>query len=771
MKTASRLSMSRPRDLHHRGDEAVPRLGGLALMTAFLGLQCFLTLWGAVPGVLSSESAVVTVASLAIFVLGFWDDLEPLGPWKKLFGQSLIATAVSCSGIGIECLNIPIVETFPGHSAWEMLVSVVWLVSYTNLINLIDGVDGLAAGIGLILMMSITFTSFDNSLLVCLAAGMTGASLAFLRYNFPPARIYLGDGGAYLLGFQLGLFSIVASHVQGAKGLAVPLFGLALPLVDTGLAIVRRALIGLPLFRPDRNHLHHQLLALGMSPGRVVIGFYCLTGFFSLTGVLGLFCWSGRFLPLSIWLVLGALYLCAWKTHVCGNWSTLWRKMRESLAMRREIGYALCLRKWLKHEGERCSSVEDFYADFRMAADRLGFTTVRIELADGNRFWRHPNSYGARLKACHSFQGGALGILELEAPKCRLRSVDHKCKSAPSLQCARRCPLWNNPSRFTILGELLAETWIDAARRWSLGKTNLRFDAKLPGPRLSEKQSPDANEQARSSKLGRVFAKLTGLRFLRMLRSRFSGRAPSLILGAILLTPLNTLCSDGSKSNSLQDSLSGVTRIELPAKAASLVLAAPEADRRNTTTNVVRAAYNLSPAIVPSVVGTISSIVPAVAETAAATAAEQEPKRAALFAKVAASAAPARATHIVRAVCQVVPQGYRSIAQSVDQVVPGSASEILGMLLTLFPELREPVKRTLYRSSGRPSLTAILDSAVMQISRPELSPRPLPPVRGAPQIRGASIGPPFVPFPGPFTNITSSTSGTVPTGGRNYATP
>src|SRR5262249_4429134 len=158
--------------------------------------------------------------------------------------------------------------------------------------------------------------------------------------------------------------------------------------------------------------------------------------------------------------------------------------------------------KWLKHEGERCSSVEDFYADFRMAANRLGFTTVRVELADGDRLWLDAKVYGARLSACHCFQGGALGILELEAPKCRLRSVGPGCSSKPSAECAGRCPLWNNPKRFKILGELLAETWIDAARRWGLRKAKLRFDAKLCGPRGSENHNPIDNCKTRAAKGG-----------------------------------------------------------------------------------------------------------------------------------------------------------------------------------------------------------------------------------------------------------------------------
>ena len=757
LKAGDRLNRNCRTDFHHRSGEAIPRVGGLALALAFVAPQFIWSIWGLDQEELRSKTAVVTFGCLAIFALGFWDDLQPLGPWKKLFGQVVIAAAVSCSGIEINCLKILTPEGFPGQGALEIVVSASWLVVFTNLINLIDGADGLAGGISLILMTFILCTSFMGGTLLCLTAGMSGALLAFLRYNFPPARIYLGDGGAYLLGFQLGLISMVASHTAGPKALAAPLFGLALPIVDTGLAVVRRSLMGLPLFRPDRNHLHHQLLAIGMSPKRVVVGCYCITLVCLLAGVVGLFCWSGRFLPASIAVVLLVLSACAWKTSICPNWGTLRRRLGESLAMRREIDYALCLRKWLKHEGQRCSSVEDFYDDFRMAANRLGFTTVRLELADGHRIWHNPKVYGARLSACHSFQNGALGILELEAPKCRLRALGLECDSKSSAECAPRCPLWNSPSRFRILGELLAETWIDAARRWGLRQAKLRFDAKLSGG--SESHTPVISANNRTAK-----ARFISFRPATLPKKLF-GRVLGLVAGVLVLTSLDTLSSDHSESTLLHHVFSEVPRIELPGKAAQLVMAALECDRATATTNIVRAVYRVSPGIVASVVEAISKAVPAISETAAAAAAQEQPERAAVFAKIAARVAPDRAAHIVRAVCTVVPDQYRSIAESVNGVVPGSTPQILDTLEALFPRLRDPVQRTLARSNATPPIRVILDSAASQVSR-----GPLEPIKNGPQIRG-SIGPPFVPFPGTITNITTSTSGTVPTGGRNYATP
>src|SRR5204862_6919984 len=148
----------------------------------------------------------------------------------------------------------------------------------TNLISLVDGVDGLAGGICLMLMALLSYVGHVNGSFVLLTAGMAGALLGFLRFNFPPARIYMGDGGAYFLGFQIGVFSIASSQKGAIFGaLAAPLFVLALPILDVALAILRRGFRGLPIFRPDRSHIHHRLIGMGLSRRKVVVSIYALT--------------------------------------------------------------------------------------------------------------------------------------------------------------------------------------------------------------------------------------------------------------------------------------------------------------------------------------------------------------------------------------------------------------------------------------------------------------------------------------------------------------
>ncbi len=299
--TATNL-FQRGQDLHHTHRQSIPRLGGLALAVAFISIEVFIAVISPEQRAKTPHRLVVLLSSLAMFGLGFWDDLQPLGAKRKLFGQVLIAATVCAFGIGIERFKIPFTSTDIELGGWGALLTVLWLVGMTNLINLIDGVDGLAGGICLMLMGLLAYVGQQGGGFGLLVSGMAGALLGFLYFNFPPARIYLGDGGAYFLGFQIGLFAILNSH-KGTilAALVAPLFVLALPILDTSLAILRRGLRGLPVFRPDRRHLHHRLIQTGMSRRRVVLGFYAVTLVFLLMGFAAY--WSrGNLVPVLLGL-------------------------------------------------------------------------------------------------------------------------------------------------------------------------------------------------------------------------------------------------------------------------------------------------------------------------------------------------------------------------------------------------------------------------------------------------------------------------------------
>ena len=211
-----------PRLWRPQGEEAVQRaairitpttnlfraLGGLALAIAFIGIELFMAIAFPEQRAKTPGRLVVLLSSLAMFGLGFWDDLKPLGAKRKLLGQIAIALTVCAFGIVIQKFKIPFTSTILDLGGWGILLTVLWLVGMTNLINLIDGVDGLAGGICLMLMGLLAYVGHDSGGFECLVAGMAGALIGFLWFNFPPARVYLGDSGAYFLGFQIGLFAL-----------------------------------------------------------------------------------------------------------------------------------------------------------------------------------------------------------------------------------------------------------------------------------------------------------------------------------------------------------------------------------------------------------------------------------------------------------------------------------------------------------------------------------------------------------------------------------
>jgi UDP-GlcNAc:undecaprenyl-phosphate/decaprenyl-phosphate GlcNAc-1-phosphate transferase len=471
----------RGHDLHHTHQQPVPRLGGLALAIAFIGIEAFLAVVWPEQRAKAPGRLVVLLSSLAMFALGLWDDLKPLGAKRKLLGQIAIALAVCAFGLGIQKFKIPFTTTIIDLGTWGVFVTVLWLVGMTNLINLIDGVDGLAGGICLMLMGLLAYVGHDSGTFECLVSGMAGALIGFLWFNFPPARVYLGDSGAYFLGFQIGLFAIINSHKGTVfAALVAPLFVLALPILDTSLAILRRGLRGLPIFRADRKHLHHHLLGMGMSRRKVVIYFYGVTLLFLVMALAAY--WSrGKLIPVLMGLGTLLLLLCAGKLRFSRSWFAVHRIVGESLNMRQEIQYAMALLRWLALEGGRRNSAEELWSDLVFAVQRLGFGSVRLVLADGERVWEQPNGCPAAHTVVQKLHGGRLGSLELKASLCG----DCGVPVQGAQPCPKSyCPCVADKRVFEIVSELVAEGWIEAATKLQAGdQAPLRFETRSPQPR------------------------------------------------------------------------------------------------------------------------------------------------------------------------------------------------------------------------------------------------------------------------------------------------
>ncbi len=212
-------------------------------------------------------------AVILIFVIGLLDDLINLNAWFKFSGQ--IAAAVIAFFAGVHVMG------FGGASVtswwWTLPLTILWLVACTNAINLIDGVDGLAAGLSLVAALSMLLGAVltRNVLLAFATVPLVGCLFGFLRYNFNPASVFLGDSGSLFVGFLLGCYGVLWSQKSATiLGMSAPLIALAIPLVDTSLAVCRRFLRGQPIFTADRGHIHHRLLDRGLTPRSTALLLY-----------------------------------------------------------------------------------------------------------------------------------------------------------------------------------------------------------------------------------------------------------------------------------------------------------------------------------------------------------------------------------------------------------------------------------------------------------------------------------------------------------------
>lgn len=449
LRAERRLRSPRQRgEWHHAAGRQKSRLGGVALVLAFVSVILLFNALNRGYHEATSQQWAIVAMSLAMFGLGLWDDLFVLGARRKLAGQLVIATIAWFWGIEINKFQIP----FTGHiielGYWSWLITVFWLVALTNLVNLIDGVDGLAGGICLMLMILLVYVGGGAGDLSFMAAGMAGALLGFLWFNFPPARIYMGDGGAYFLGFLIACKTIAGSQ-KGTifAALAAPLFVLALPILDTGLAILRRGLRGLPLFRADRSHIHHHLLDSGLSRRNVVLATYAFTAIFLGLGMVA-FWWHGQHLAVLLGLGVLVTLLAAGQMNFSREWFAVGRVLGNSLNMRAKIQYALAHARWLVMEGDRCGNLSALCEDIVFIARKLGFNTVRIRLEDDERTWQlNPaNTPNSRVFQ-HPLPNHRYCFIELGV----IGPVAEGSYAA---------------TEFSILSELLAEGWAKAIAAW-----------------------------------------------------------------------------------------------------------------------------------------------------------------------------------------------------------------------------------------------------------------------------------------------------------------
>ncbi|MFZ5596399.1 MAG: MraY family glycosyltransferase [Bacillota bacterium] len=258
----------------------MPRLGGVAIYLAFIPVA-LAVYWPEMP--VLGLAAGCTI----ILLLGMLDDVKTISPRVKLAGQTLAALAVIPFGIRVEFITNPFNNEILNLGVLAVPVTVLWLVAVTNAVNLIDGLDGLAGGVSCIsslTMAVVAITQFKifgdpaQLLVMTLSLMVAASTLGFLRYNFYPASIFLGDSGSMLLGFSLGSISIIGlTKSATAISVIIPIVVMGIPLLDTVFAILRRFKENRPIFQPDREHLHHQLLARGFSHRQAVLVIYAVS--------------------------------------------------------------------------------------------------------------------------------------------------------------------------------------------------------------------------------------------------------------------------------------------------------------------------------------------------------------------------------------------------------------------------------------------------------------------------------------------------------------
>ena len=266
----------------------IPRIGGIGIYAACMLSMVLVMHFADLSGELFWGVIGLMFSSTLMMLVGVIDDYKNLPAKVKLLGQIIAATVLV---IGFDVRIDFVTDPFGDYIYLEWFAvpaTIFWLVGLSNTINLIDGLDGLAAGVSSIAAITIMLVALEQNVMIIavLTAALAGAAVGFLCYNFNPASIFMGDSGALFLGFMLAGISVIGAVKCAATiALIVPILALGLPILDTAFAIVRRYRGGVPIFRPDKGHLHHRLLGLGFTQRQAVLLMYVISALLGLSAV------------------------------------------------------------------------------------------------------------------------------------------------------------------------------------------------------------------------------------------------------------------------------------------------------------------------------------------------------------------------------------------------------------------------------------------------------------------------------------------------------
>jgi UDP-GlcNAc:undecaprenyl-phosphate GlcNAc-1-phosphate transferase len=372
---------SSDRHVHTR---PIPRLGGVAI---FLTLWCIVLLAHWLPGHFGTREFPLPHFTLKIlgpatiiFLLGLIDDFCGLSAYIKFAVQAGAAVLLFCNGIGISQLSI-----LAGHPHLGWLVglplTILWVLWITNAFNLIDGLDGLAAGSALFssLVTCVVAILFHGEGILFLTLALAGAIAGFLRYNFNPASIFLGDSGSLLIGFLLSAIALAGSQKSSIiVAVAIPIVSLGLPILEVAVAVMRRFLSRKRLFDPDREHIHHKLLLRGISHRQAVLVLYGVSACFGLFSLLLLN--PGGAAAAAVLVVVGIGVLIGVRQLRYHEFLELGRAANRTLNQRHIIANDISIRR-AADALESCTSSRQFCQILRQCLKPIGFDGFGLYLS------------------------------------------------------------------------------------------------------------------------------------------------------------------------------------------------------------------------------------------------------------------------------------------------------------------------------------------------------------------------------------------------------
>lgn len=375
-------TVSRPGSERHVHTSPTPRLGGVAIFATVSVIGAGFAFGAQRLGIMPPIASITLLQYLApaavIFGLGLWDDLRGVNAYLKFGVQAFAAVVLWAEGIRIVRVPIAFGDVELTHAV-SLVATVMWVVWVTNAFNLIDGLDGLAVGSALFstLVICVMALVAGKTAIAFLTIALAGAIAGFLRYNFNPATIFLGDCGSLFIGFMLSAVAI--SGLQKSPTLvaiAIPIVSLGLPILDVAVAVLRRFLSRKPIFSADREHIHHKLLSRGLSHRQTVLVLYAVTATFGLLSLL-LVAPGGRLVGLVL-AVIGLGVFAGLQQLRYHEIEELGRVASRTLHQREIVANNLAIRRAID-DLKKCGTAASLCAVVQQTLEPIGFSGVSIQ--------------------------------------------------------------------------------------------------------------------------------------------------------------------------------------------------------------------------------------------------------------------------------------------------------------------------------------------------------------------------------------------------------